>query len=290
MATKPAEMVLGVPLSSPERVYWPEDGVTKRALADYFAAVADRMLPELLGRPLSLIRAPEGLGGPRFFQRHAWAGAEKRLRQFPFPGQDKPALAMDSADDLVWLAQQGVLEIHASMAREADLEHPDRLTLDLDPGEGVPFEAVRRAALLLKARLEAQGLRPFAKATGGKGLHLVLALPPGTGWDGAGRFARAACAAAASEDPARFTTDMRKPAREGRIFLDYLRNERGASAVAPWSPRARPGATVALPLAWEEVEAGFDPRDFAIPRLAALLARPDPWAGLQASARPVPES
>jgi bifunctional non-homologous end joining protein LigD len=288
----PGPTVPGVALTHPERVYWPASGdagpVTKLDLARYLERVAPRLLPAIAGRPLTLLRAPEGIGGERFVQRHAARGLSPLVGTVRPRGEEKPLIQVDSVTALVALAQSGVLEIHPWGARVARLAQPDRMVLDLDPAEGLTFGAVVAAALALRERVLALGLVPFCKTTGGKGLHLVVPLAAGARWDRLHAVAAAICEGLAREAPERFTTQSALAGREGRIFLDFQRNARGASAVAPWSPRARPGAPVAMPLDWAEVTEGLDPRRFTIATAPARLEAPDPWAGMEAAARPLP--
>ena len=283
-----AVTVAGVTLTHPDRVYWPAEGITKQDLAGYLEAVAPRLLPWIAGRPLSLLRAPDGIGGESFFQRHAGRGTSKLITQVKPRGESAPLLQVDTLEGLIALAQFGALEIHPWPARSAAITRPDRMILDLDPAEDVGFDMVVKAALALRVRVEALGLVPFCKTTGGKGLHVVVPVSGAT-WkalhDTAGRI----CKALEAEEPSRFTTESAKAVRSGRIFLDYQRNARGASAVAAWSPRARPGATVSMPLDWSEVAPGLDPRAFTIRTAPARLDAADPWAGFEAAARPLPK-
>ena len=279
--------VAGVRLTHPGRVLYPDQGVTKRALAEYLVAVADRMLPHLAGRPLALVRCPGGLERPCFYQQHAGAGLPAALPRVTVPeaGGAAEHVAVAAPAHLVALAQVGVIELHPWGSRADDLEHPDRLVLDLDPGEGVPFAEVAAAAREVRERLAAAGLAGFAKTTGGKGLHVTAPLAPGQTWDAAKAFAKGLADAMAADDPRRFTAEAAKAGRGGRIYLDYLRNDRGATAVAPYSPRARRGATVAAPVAWAEVAPALDPAALTV---RTVPARSDTWAGFAKAAAPLP--
>lgn len=278
-------------LTNPGRPLWPEERLTKRDLADYFAAMAAPLLAHVAGRPLGLLRAPAGIGGETFFQRHPSPGLPRLLRRVAIPGEAKPCLMVDSPEGLLALAQIAAIELHPWGAPAEDVERPDRLVFDLDPGPEVAWARTVAAAREMRDRLDRHGLAGFCKTTGGKGLHVVVPLVPKAGWAEAHDFARDLCAAMEADAPAAFTTAMRKAGREGRIFLDYLRNERGASAVAPFSPRARPGATVSMPLAWEEVAPALDPRAFTLRSAPARLrGGTDPWAGFAAAAVPLPRA
>ena len=283
-----AETIAGVRVTHPDKPLWPDVGLTKRHLAQYYLAVAAPLLAWIGDRPISVLRMPEGLGGPRFFQRHPMPGASPGIRRVAIPGEEKPFIQVDSAAGLVSLAQQAVMELHPWGAPGADLEHPDRLVLDLDPDEALPFAQVVAAAQAIRGRMVAAGLVPFCRTTGGKGLHVVAPLAPRTSWAAAKAFARSLCEAEAAAAPERYTIRAAKAERHGRIFLDYLRNDLFASAIANWSPRARAGAPFAAPLAWEEVEPGLEPHRFTLATVSARLKAPDAWASFARSARPLP--
>lgn len=289
-------VVAGVTISSPDKVLWPaRDGrpaVTKADLARYYEMAADRILPHVADRPLSIIRAPEGIEGETFFQRHAMPGHSPRLKLIDVK-ERKPYVGVVDVGGLVAIGQSGGLELHPWGCRPGDPETPDQITFDLDPYEGLDFDDVIAAARLLKPRLEELGLTPFVKTTGGKGLHVVVPIKSDgrsrVEWDQAKAFAKAVSEGLKTEHPDRFTTTLAKKARGGKIFLDYLRNGRMATAVAPWSPRARPGAGVAFPLSWGQVKKGLDPAAFTLHDAATLLKRPDPWRDFrkaEASLRP----
>ncbi|MFN7144592.1 MAG: non-homologous end-joining DNA ligase, partial [Myxococcota bacterium] len=283
----PTTPVAGVPLTNPDRVFWPAGGggapVTKRELALWLDAVADRMLPEIRRRPLTLVRCPDGQDAGCFYQRHHTEGLPDATRGVVVEGhgEGQAYLWIDDREGLVGLAQVGALEIHPWGARIDDLDRPDRLIFDLDPGPGVPWEHVVDAALRVRDRLETIGLRSFAKLTGGKGIHVVVPLRPYATWDAAKPFCRAIAESMAYADPERFTAKMAKDRRENRIYLDYLRNTQTSTAVAAWSPRARAGGPVAVPVTWDALPGypGGDP--FRLPDVLASVP-PDPWGPLDA--------
>ncbi|HEY8949723.1 MAG TPA: DNA ligase D [Rhizomicrobium sp.] len=282
--------VLGIRISHPDKELWPKSklgpAVTKLDLAKYMAAAADKMLPHVKDRPSSVVRTPDGITGEQFFQRHELKGTAAPMLAIKTKGEPKPYLGVDSAKGLVALAQQGVTEIHPWGSKPGDPETPERVIFDLDPAPDVKFAHVVEGAKDLKKRLETLGFKPFVKTTGGKGLHVVVAIK-GADWPQAKAFAKAVATKMESDEPDRYTTTIAKKARTGKIFVDYLRNDKTSTGVAPWSPRAREGATVAVPLDWKQVTAKLDPQKFTIPSSGPLLKKADPWKGLAASAKPI---
>ena len=281
-------VVAGVRISHPEKQLWP--GITKLDLARYYEKAAERVLPQIAGRPISLVRAPDGIDGERFFQRHVLAGAAA-ARPLKTRGEKSPFHAIDSVEGLVALAQAGVLEIHPWGCKKNDPETPERLVFDLDPDPALGFDEVMDDAQAVREALQLCGFTPFVKTTGGKGIHVVVAIKGSpkkpASWADAKDFAHALVDRMADAEPERYTTNMAKKKRGGKIFLDYLRNDRMATAVGPWSPRARPGGPIATPIAWKELRKGFDPAAFTIKTAAPLLKRADPWKDLAASAIPL---
>jgi bifunctional non-homologous end joining protein LigD len=284
-ASRPGKLVVaGVAISHPEKILWPahdgEDAITKADLVRYYETVAERLLPHVADRPTSIIRAPEGIGGEQFFQRHAMPGSNPRLKLIDVH-ERKPYVAVVDVGGLVAIGQSGGLELHPWGCAPGDPETPEQITFDLDPDVGLDFADVISASKVVKAKLEALGLNPFVKTTGGKGLHVVVPIKSDAcsaiSWEQNKAFAKAVSEAVRLDAPDRFTTTLAKKARGGKIFLDYLRNGRMATAVAPWSPRARPGAGIAFPLSWGQVKSGLDPKAFNIRTSPALLKKADPW-------------
>jgi bifunctional non-homologous end joining protein LigD len=289
--SKSDAVVGGVTITHPAKALWPKDvktpAITKLDLANYYEAVAHLMLPHIEGRPISIVRAPDGITGERFFQRHILPGVSE-ARPVRVRGENKPYLMIDSEKGLVQLAQVAVLEIHPWGCKKNEPEVPERLIFDLDPEEGLDFGRVIEAAKELKTRLEACGLEPFVKTTGGKGLHVATAIKGSPkkpiAWPEAKEFSRLLCVRMAKDAPDRYTVNMAKKQRGGKIFLDYLRNDRTSTAVGAWSPRARPGATIALPIHWSQVKVGLDPRQGTLMNAGPLIKRGDPWKDMDRSA------
>ena len=287
-------VVAGVTISNPDKVLWPaHDGhpaITKADLARYYERAADRILPHVADRPTSIIRAPDGIEGERFFQRHAMPGSNPRLKLIDVK-ERQPHVAAVDVGGLVAIGQSGGLELHPWGCKPGDPETPDQITFDLDPDAGLDFADVIAGAKAVKAKLETLGLPPFIKTTGGKGLHIVVPIAADARrrvtWNQAKAFAKAVSEAVCAAAPDRFTTTLAKQARGGKIFLDYLRNGRMATAVAPWSPRARPSAGIAFPLSWGQVKAGLNPSAFNLHTAEALLKKPDPWTDFRKAEVPL---
>jgi len=292
-ATMPqAKSPISVKLTHPDRVYWPDVGVTKAGLADYYAEIWRFIAPFVVARPLALVRCPGGVVEQCFFQKHAWKGAAKTIRLVPDPKDPdgEPLLTIDDLDGLIGLVQAGVLEIHPWGAATAAIERPDMIILDLDPAEDVAWPQVVAAAEEIRERLTQQGLASFVKTSGGKGLHVVAPLAPKAEWDAVKPFTKALADSMAADSPDRFVSVVTKAKRHGKILVDYLRNGRGSTAVAPYSTRARPGAAVSMPLAWAELGDGLGPAYFTVGNAATRLNRlpADPWADFRAAAVPLP--
>jgi bifunctional non-homologous end joining protein LigD len=277
-------------LTHPDRVYWVDVGVTKQDLAHYYRAVWDWMAPQVVGRPLALVRCPEGTKGQCFFQKHASAGLDAKALRTVVDRKGRQVIGIDDFDGLLSLVQAGVLEIHVRGAMIDRLDVCDRIVFDLDPGEGVDWSAMVAAARDVRGRLAALNLESFAKLSGGKGLHVVLPIE-GADWDSAKAFAQALALAMAAEQPKRYVAKITKALRKGKIFIDYLRNSLEQTSVAAYSTRAREGAPVSVPVSWQELGRTTSANQFTVLDLMKRLGRlkRDPWEGIGRLPQRLPE-
>jgi bifunctional non-homologous end joining protein LigD len=287
-------VVLGVRISKPTKELWPatetSEPCSKLDLAHYLEEVGPWMMEHVGGRPCSILRAPDGINGERFFQRHATPSLSKLITSTSVGRDRKPYLQIDRREALIALAQVASVEFHPWNSAPGRPERPGRLIFDLDPGSDVAFTAVIAAAKELRERLEHLGLVAFVKTTGGKGLHVVTPLKlsgNGPTWAEAKRFAGAVCSEMAQDEPERYLVNMRKALRAGRIYLDYLRNDQTSSAVAPLSPRARPGAPVSMPLTWSQLRDGLDPERFTLTSAPGLIGKSAAWRDYGDAERPL---
>ena len=283
-ASKTSDMTFGgITLTSPEKLLFPDISVTKLDLARYYEEVARPMLPYIVNRPISLVRCPEGCAQDCFFQRHAMRGMSKAIKEIHIAGGEtkKKYLYIDDEDGLFGLVQIGVLEIHDWSVTLKNIAKPDRLVFDLDPDEGLDMAIVKSAALEVRNFLADLGLTSFLKATGGKGLHIVAPLTPKAGWVQVKTFTKAVADALVTARPERYTANPLKRTRGGKIFVDYLRNQRGGSSICNYSTRAKPDAPVATPLRWDELKRLKSGAPYTVKTLPTRLKRlkSDPWEG-----------
>ncbi len=286
-------MTTPVTLTNPDRVLYPGMGLTKSDLADYYRTVADLMMPHVTKRPVSLVRCPQGRQRKCFFQRHHVAGFPEHFRQVEVresSGETKGYLYIDEPEGLIAGVQFGVLEFHIWGSTVSDLERPDRLVFDLDPDPTVDFAAVRKAAFELRGFLTELGLQSYPMLTGGKGVHVVSPLEPAAEWPTVKEFARSIAGTMTQYAPDRFVDNMAKARRKGRIFVDYLRNDRTATAIAPYSTRAREGAPVAWPLSWDQLKRAASGADYDVAKAMRAVRRlkPEPWQGYDEARRVLP--
>ncbi len=273
-----------VRLTNPERIMYPDDGVTKLGLATYLLQVADHILPHLLNRPLALLRCPQGCQQTCFFQKKPMAGMppEVEMHQLSRPGgSPQPAIVIRNLPGLLALVQFSALELHTWGCRADRPDRPDSLTFDLDPDTALPFARVCEAALLVRDQLSTLGLTSFVKTSGGKGLHIVVPIRRRSAWATASQFCDAVGHQLASQSPTRFTVSASKTSRQGKIYIDTLRNRFGATTIAAYSTRARNGAAISMPLGWEELATLRAANGFTVKNAPARLSHlaHDPWQG-----------
>jgi bifunctional non-homologous end joining protein LigD len=275
-------LIAGVRLTNPDRVLYPEEGFTKRDLAEYYERIADWILPYVAKRPLTLVRCPEGHMSECFFQKHISGTMPDTMHAVPIKEKDGTAeyFAIEDVQGLISLVQMGVLEMHPWPAREDNVERPDFFVFDLDPGEGTTWKDIINGALKLRELLEGVGLKTFLRTSGGKGLHVVVPIERRTTWEDFKQFAKDVADTMTREAPDKYIATLSKAKRRGKIFVDYLRNQRGATAIASYSTRRRSGAPVAVAIAWDELSAKTRPNMFNIKNLPKRLdkLKKDPWA------------
>ncbi|WP_105428469.1 DNA ligase D [Neorhizobium sp. T6_25] len=279
-----------VNLTHPDRVYWPDAGVTKAGLADYYTEVWRLMAPFVVNRPLALVRGPDGIGKPLFFQKHGWKGMTKNAVLVKDPADPaEEDITIRDLDGLLGLVQGATLEIHPWGSTLDDWEKPDMVNIDLDPGEGVSWTDIIAAAHEVKRRFEDMGLVAFVKTSGGKGLHVVAPVKQKAEWPEVKAAMKALADGMAGDDPDKYVSTITKSKRSGKILIDYLRNGRGATAVAPYSTRARAGAPVSMPITWDELGGAIGPNYFTVNNAPARIAQQtnDPWGDFRKAEAPI---
>ena len=269
-------VIANVHLTHPDRIYWPDAEVTKQQLAEYYVSVWDLMGPHIVDRPLAIVRAPEGIGGEQFFQKHIASNIKQSPLRHTVNAKEHDVIAVEKLDDLVALVQTGALEVHVRGSRLDNLEACDRIVFDLDPGDGVSWKDIVAGARETSDRLKALKLESFVKLSGGKGVHVVLPVADAD-WEDAKNFSQRIALGMAADSPNRYVGKMTKSLRKGKIFIDYFRNSREATSVAPYSTRARPGAAVSAPLSWEQLGRSKSAAEFTVLNLKKQFKR-DPWA------------
>ncbi len=276
-------------LSNADKLLWPKAKISKQDLLDYYASVWPQMEPFIIDRPLSLLRAPDGIGGQRFFQKHASPGMHKAISTMKDPQDKQEHLYIRDFNGVAALVQLGVVEIHIWGAKVDTIETPDQIVFDLDPDEGLADDAVRSAALEVKKHLDELGLPSFVKTSGGKGFHVVVPLKPKAEWEEVKTFAHDFADAMVQAQPELYTATLSKKARKGRIFIDYLRNGRGSTTVAPYSLRANEYAAISMPIPWDMLETKISPKAFVIDgkETEQLLKRPSAWQDFFKAAKPL---
>ena len=287
-----ADASTSVKLTHPEKLLWPDEKVSKQDLLDHYALVWPRMKQFVVERPLALVRAPDGVDGQRFFQKHASPGMSEHIFKSKDPEDNEEILFVRDFDGIAALVQIGVVEIHIWGCKVEEIDTPDQIVFDLDPDEGVAVDEVRKAALDIRDKLQELSLPTFVKTSGGKGYHIMVPLKPAAKWDQVKAFAHDFARAMEQAEPDRFTATLSKKARTGKIFIDYLRNGRGSTTVAPYSSRARKGATISMPVTWPAIEAGLAPNAFPLGDKATLkrLEADDPWQDFFAMAKPLKQT
>ncbi|RKE86224.1 DNA ligase D [Rhizobium sp. AG855] len=283
-----------VPLTHPDRLYWPEAGVTKEGLADYYVQVWPRIAPFIVDRPLALLRCPEGHAGTCFFQKHGWRGMRKEIITIRDPKDDdeQALIGIHDLDGLLALVQGAALEIHPWGSRGGDLERPDMVNIDLDPGPDVDWERVVAAAFEVRQRFSDMGLTGFVKTSGGKGLHVVAPVKPKAEWPAVKAAMKALADSMAADSPDDYVATISKAKRKGKILIDYLRNGRGNTAVAPYSTRAREGAPVSMPLSFDELGPNIGPNHYTVTNTPSRLEQQDgdPWGDFRKAEAPISTS
>jgi bifunctional non-homologous end joining protein LigD len=292
LAALVAQLPTDIPLTNLDKVLWKDEGITKAQLLAYVAVTAAHALPFCTNRPLTLVRCPDGTHGECWYQKHAGRGTPASVKRVMIPEDDGASyeyMYIDDARGLLALAQLGVIENHVWGSRVPDVEHPDLMVFDLDPDAGLAWERVVDAAHDLRERLDRLGLASWLKTTGGKGLHVCVPIAPKLTWDEFKGFSKALAEQMERDQPKRYTTNPLKARRVGKIFVDYLRNSRGATFIAPYAVRRRPGAPVSVPITWQELDGGLDPQSLTIATVPVRLGsqRVDPWADLLRSKQPV---